>query len=305
MKKKNFPLKEVEELVNKGFSITQLAEKYSTSRPTMSKFLRENNLTTKYNQCLITCQNLNIDEIITLFNVSSTAIKARLLNNNIHLKDNSECHKIYSENIHYFDKIDSYDKAYVLGFICADGYVTNKNSLGITLGIKDKDFIYWYKEQLQSTAPIKETSTTISLVIYSKYIVDRLKSYSIVPNKSLVLNIKEVIQKANISEEFIPAVLLGYFDGDGGIYKAKTGNYCQYNCSVTGTYETCSYYKEYFGNIGFFLKRHKDEKNNYTYQIGGRNRVREGLSHLYQVTNHLSFFFKRKYNRYCELFEKS
>lgn len=34
----------------------------------------------------------------------------------------------------------------------------------------------------------------------------------------------------------------------------------QWSCSVTGTFETCSYYKEYFQNVGFFTKRHPDEK---------------------------------------------
>ena len=95
---------------------------------------------------------------------------------------------------------------------------------------------------------------------------------------------------------------MGYFDGDGGIYKTKTYNtYYQYNCSITGTKETCSYFYLFFGEIGFENKRHKDNKNNTTLQIGGRNQCKKALSKIYQNINDLSFYFKRKYNLYCEL----
>ena len=167
---------------------------------------------------------------------------------------------------------------------------------------KDENIIFWVKKQLKTDKPIQYKSNSTGLVVQNKIITDTLKSYSIIPNKSLKLNIEEVIQKSNIRKDLIPSFLLGYFDGDGGIYKTLTYNkYYQYSCSITGTLETCEYFKKYFNNIGFLVKRFKNDNNNYTYQIGGRNKVKEGLSKIYLDIDKLSFFYQRKYSIYCEL----
>lgn len=155
---------------------------------------------------------------------------------------------------------------------------------------------------METDKPIYYKENSVGLVIQNEKIVKTLNNYGITKNKSLIIDIGDVIKKSNMKEELIPAFLLGYFDGDGGIYKnVSPKGYIQYSCSITGTFETCTYYKTYFDNIGFYTKRHKDNKNNYTYQIGGRNMVRQGLSNIYSVKDNLTFFFKRKYSLYCEL----
>lgn len=198
----------------------------------MSKFLKENGLKTQKNIQLNRCKNINplevcdlynqgktILEISNLYGVSTTTIKNRLKINDIHIRTNSESHKKYSEDFNYFDNIDNYDKSYLLGFICADGWVSNRNELGIEVCKKDKDIIYWFKEQIKTDKPIIEKEKSYGLIVQNERITTTLNSYDIIPNKSLILNIGSVIEKANIKENFIPALLLGYFDGDGGIYK--------------------------------------------------------------------------------------
>lgn len=320
MTRKTFPVEEIKKLLEQNYTIQQLADVFKVSRPTMSKFLKENNLKTIKQKHLQKCQDLNDNEIIALYqnqktisdiaksmNVSTQAIKSRLINNNVHIKTNSESHKKYYEDYEYFNTIDNYDKAYLLGFICADGYVTKRHELGIEVAKKDEVIIYWFQSQLKTNKPIKEKKQkeylSVNLIIQNEKLTTILNEYGIIPNKSLVINIEEMIEKANIQEKLIPAFLLGYFDGDGGIYKSSgaNGNTIQYSCSVTGTLETCSYFKTYFNNVGFITKRNKDNKNNYTYQIGGRNMVKNSLIKLYSIKNNLSFFYKRKYNIYCEL----
>lgn len=281
----------------------------------MSRIIRENSLHTKKNLQLKKCENVDedkicslyiegktINEISKIFGVSTTVIKNRLIKNNISIRDNSSSHKKYKENEEYFDIIDTNDKAYLLGFICADGWVSRNNCLGVEVSKKDSEIIYWIKEQLQSNRPIYEKENSIGITIYSKKIFDTLHSYSIIPNKSLTLDIQKVIELASISEKYLPSFLLGYFDGDGGIYKTKTyDTYYQYSCSITGTKETCSYFYLFFDEIGFENKRHKDNKNNTTLQIGGRNKCKMALSKIYKNVDDLSFYFKRKYDLYCEL----
>lgn len=55
-------------------------------------------------------------------------------------------HKInqWSYNENYFEEINSPEKAYWLGFIWADGYITKTNCFGIELAIKDMEEIYNY-----------------------------------------------------------------------------------------------------------------------------------------------------------------
>lgn len=319
MPKKTFPIEELKQLLEEGLSIQELAGKFGTSHPTMSKFLKENNLKTKRQMQLEKCNQLDTNLIVKMYeegktilgianelNVSNSAIKARLKESNVHIRTNSEAHKKYNEDYEYFNNIDTYDKAYLLGFICADGYVTDRNVLGIGLAIKDKDMVYWFQKQMKTDKPVQEKLDekypSALLEIQNEKLTKVLNNYGIIPNKTLVLDIGSVIQKANISKELIPAFLLGYFDGDGGVYKTLGASFTtQYSCSVTGTLETCEYFKKYFNDIGFITKRHDDNKNNYTYQIGGRNKVKEGLSKLYSIKDNLSFFYNRKYQIYCEL----
>ncbi len=308
--KRTFSVEKIKELIENGYSIQKIADELNTSRPTISKFLKENNLQTKRTKRQKELQKLNSEEIAKKYkeglnvlelekeyNVSNSVIHRILKEQNVQMRTNSESHQKYLRNSHYFDKIDNCDKAYLLGFICADGYVTSRNELGISISSKDKDFIYWFQKQLETNKEprLYNENKYIQLVINDKIIVNKLQEYTIIPNKSLVINIGKVIEKASLNDKQIKAFLLGYFDGDGGIYKTLVDNkYYQYSCSITGTYETCSYYKNYFNNIGFFVKRHKDDKNNYTYQIGGRNKVREGLEKIYSIKNELSFYYERK-----------
>lgn len=59
--------------------------------------------------------------------------------------------------------------------------------------------------------------------------------------------------------------------------------------------------KNIFKTLGFFTKRHPDEKNNYTYCISGRNRVKTALSELYSIKDEIDFFYQRKYEKFVEL----
>lgn len=317
MIKKEFPIPEIQRLIQEeNYSIEKLAFYFKTSRPTMSKYLKEHNIFTQRNlqkhhidilnkeSIIEEYQNGNsIKEIAIKFGVSTTPIKniLRTYDENL-IRTNSESHTKYTCDIHYFDKIDSANKAYLLGFICADGYVTTRHVVGIEVARKDSDVIDFFKNEMKSNKPLISTKQKYGLRLQNEILYNKLLEYDIVPNKSLILDIGEVIRKAQISKDLIPCFLLGYYDGDGGIYKYdKENTTIQFSCSITGTYETCSYFRNFFDNIGFFTKRHQDDKNNYTYQIGGRNQVKKALNKLYNNKELPDFWYKRKYNKFLEL----
>lgn len=69
-------------------------------------------------------------------------------NSEIAKKSNSQKHTKYSCDINYFDNIDTMDKAYLLGFICADGFVAPRNEVGIGVSSKDEDIVLFFQKQL-------------------------------------------------------------------------------------------------------------------------------------------------------------
>lgn len=140
----------------------------------------------------------------------------------------------YSFNENYFEKIDSFDKAYWLGFIAADGYITKstngQNVLGINLGEKEplEKFKFCINSDhpinlYNSTNPYNDTiSNAFRIILVSNKTVNDIEKLGIVERKSLILKFP-----VNISKEYISHYIRGYFDGDGSIYKIKNKYYCE------------------------------------------------------------------------------
>jgi len=113
--------------------------------------------------------------------------------------------------------------AYVLGFITADGYVF-KNPRGSNyLGFisTDREMIVKIRDLIGSNHKIgiKRNSLKNSawkdayiLQIGGKEMVNDLKRFGIVQNKSLIIKFPRV------PEEFLSDFVRGYFDGDGGVH---------------------------------------------------------------------------------------
>lgn len=254
-------------------------------------------------------------EAAKIFNVSEATIKryknkyGLSVNLDIAKQRNSEKHTIYKCDTHYFDKIDTFNKAYLLGFMCADGFVTDRNEVGIEVAEKDKKVVEFFQHELKSNKPIKniERTNAVELRLQNNELAESLKRLGIVPRKSLILNIDEVINRAHLSEEQISVFLLGYFDGDGCISIAhrQSDNKEYFEMNVTGTLETITYFKNYFGH-GTIYKRHQErENNNYTLQFSNNYlTIYNALNKIYCYKDKLTFFFQRKYNLFVQLQNK-
>ena len=67
--------------------------------------------------------------------------------------------RIYKVNENFFKCINTEKKAYILGFICADGHI-DRNRLKIAVSIKDKDILDKIRCAMHSNHPIKEIQRT-------------------------------------------------------------------------------------------------------------------------------------------------
>lgn len=121
----------------------------------------------------------------------------------------------YFFNEKYFDNIDCEEKAYFLGLIMADGFVSDK-SLGIALKSEDGYIL----ERLATTLGMdgyslgnKKNGAQKTIYICSKYLVNSLENHGVTKNKTFTLKFPK------ISEPYMRHFLRGYFDGDGYIGK--------------------------------------------------------------------------------------
>lgn len=116
-------------------------------------------------------------------------------------------------NSSVFSKIDTESKAYWLGFIFADGYVSENSNFELGLGLKDLIHLEKFKEFLQFEGKIYIDNKVgrCRLCFQDVKIVEDLKKTGCINKKSLVLTFPK------IKDELMHHFVRGYFDGDGCI----------------------------------------------------------------------------------------
>jgi hypothetical protein len=130
----------------------------------------------------------------------------------------------------YFDKIDTAEKAYILGFIFADGGIARVNGISYRLDFTQhangRDVLEFIRKQLGYAGPILYDQKSGNYVrdrlqISNRYLAEKLERYGVVPNKSLILE-----KPKNLPNKFIGSFLRGLLDGDGsvGIYSINRTN---------------------------------------------------------------------------------
>lgn len=132
----------------------------------------------------------------------------------------------YTLNEDYFEKLDSKDKAYFLGFIYADGFITKRsqgqNILGITLA--EDEPLEKFKKYINCNKPIgiykkinsySDKSIEHKLALISDKLVSDIEKLGVIERKTLILTFPD------LSKDLIPHFIRGYFDGDGSVFLHK------------------------------------------------------------------------------------
>ena len=300
-------------MYKQGYSASDIHKKYQrkASRGNVWYIIKKAGLPVrKYKRTLLQEQ---IEEIKKLYNggegIESLQKKYKLRPLAKYLKDfgiqkrsRSEVRRKYHINENYFEKIDTEGKAYFLGFIYADGWLTKGRSrLGISLCKKDVDILIKFKEMLGYTGNFtsrrerdfvingktRRSKEQLGLSINNKKIHSDLVKHGLVPNKSLILKFPSGLDK-HLLRHFIR----GYFDGDGSII---LGSNRKWSISMISTY---SFIKECqkiaLEQIKIHLPVSKRGKI-FVFQKGGVNQVKVVLDWLYKDS---TVFLQRKYDRY-------
>lgn len=134
-----------------------------------------------------------------------------------------------------FDIIDTEEKAYWLGFIYADGYVSKRdNSFELSLCPKDIGHLKKFGRFLQYEENVKLRDYRCRFIIANKHFHQVLVKNGIVPQKTTIL---EFPSEEIVPKELIRHFIRGYFDGDGHIShtNARKNNRILYNVELIST----------------------------------------------------------------------
>ena len=171
--------------------------------------------------------NYSGNQLTNYFPVSQVAINNLLRRNGYDAKSASELKRKYPIQEDFFDKIDTQEKAYILGLLYADGWnQTDRNVVGIGLKESDKEILDKITSLIQPTKPLgyykknklkrgfENSQNEYRLVIANKRISERLVELGCGKAKTHNLTFP--------TEEQVPSCLIrhfvrGYFDGDGSV----------------------------------------------------------------------------------------
>lgn len=206
----------------------------------------------------------------------------------------------------YFNIIDTPDKVYWLGFIYADGYISNGNRcgvLGIELNHNDIEHLHKFNICLNSSSKIAlrhkhliiannkfPTDTfTVGVRIFSTEIVNGLLRNGIEFNKTT----KSTFPIVN--EDLFYDFLRGYFDGDGCVYYNNEKNILK--CHITScTSDVLYYISNILNNDGIKNRVYKETERKFRLYITGPKL--NNIKFLDKIYNNSNLFLNRKFYKY-------
>lgn len=244
-------------------------------------------------------------EIATKVNIAYPTINSYLHNLGLRFRPDRG-------NQHYFNNIDSYAKAYIAGFIAADGaLVKTKSTISLTITIRyeDKEVLEFIKKEIGNEHKLQEirrpssydnskTIHHIRYVISSKIIACDLNKLGITQNKSLSMG--NII--TNIPYQYRDAFIIGYFDGDGSVtYRDFSHlNDRGYLCKDYSLYIQIRGTKSFLEGICEHLNITKSHihQNDSIPCLSFANK--KDVVRFFNCYNNLPFYYKRKYDKFLK-----
>ena len=163
--------------------------------------------------------------------------------------------KIDQGNTRYFQNIDTGIKAYLLGFIAADGYIVksgnNTQVFGIQLNLIDEEIIHLLHKEIGNKNKIvyPGNNTMIRFSLANSDLVNDLYNLGITQRKSKTIG--NILK--NIPYEFHKDFIAGYFDGDGSVTVSPKELITTTHISFRGTKELLHPFIETIGLTNYYF----------------------------------------------------
>ena len=231
---------------------------------------------------------------------------------NLPIRSHTEKNKKYFCQDDYFENIDTEEKAYWLGFLMADGFISIKGNgkrVGISLQAKDCDHIIKFQKAIKTNTPIHTYSVTRGykigsmysrIIVHSAKMIDDLISHGCVQQKSNILK-----PPTGVPSELNRHWIRGFMDGNGSITIHKNQYIDSYGIGFVSTDDVLLWIMDVLIKDGILqrtypLDKRKKEQIVSNFTFGGNNLVKQYCDYIYKDA---TVYLDRKYERYIQLTE--
>lgn len=249
-------------------------------------------------------EKLSISSIKKTFRLQFEDVKTILRDNNTYIRSHRESRMTYSYNEDYFSEVNTTEKAYWLGFIYADGFITKKTNgspvFGLTLG--EIEPLIKLNQCLDSNKPIGQykkvnsysnNSIEYKLAFTSPKMVSDLEKWGCVENKTFKLKFPTFLDKS-----LIPHFIRGYFDGDGSVYlhiqKTNGREYISLGTQLCGIESFLRDLAKYISAENCVYKDNRKQTNCYKIQLNSNIRALKLYHYMYRNSDGLYLTRKKE-----------
>lgn len=237
-------------------------------------------------------EKLSHVEIAKLYNVHRETVRRNFKKHNL---KSFNYHNESKHNLDKFFEIKTENDAYWLGFIYADGYVSDKNNFEVSLQKRDTLHLKKLKNYLELSTNISVDNFRCRLIYKNKIFVNNLKNLGVVPRKSLILN----FPYNKIPDNLIRHFIRGYFDGDGciSIYNKQKITMISkvLSISLLGTKDFLDGVRKYSPiQFGKYVKNNGSEN---TLVLSTAHK--KGFIFINWLYQNSTIYLDRKYKKYC------
>lgn len=252
-------------------------------------------------------EGLSLAKFCSKYQLSAAHFGRFLRKNGIHIP-NLQNEVKFNDRI--FDVIDTEEKAYWLGFIYADGYISSIDKAGFEIALKAEDSNHLHKFNRFMEHKHNNVKLGVSKcngkefqrcrwTVRNQHLWDTLNTLGCVPKKSLILQFPDI--SIFSTEDLIVHFIRGYFDGDGCISYANK-EHTKICINIVGTEHMLDCINHYVP-----VKLYKTKKSNTdacSVSLSGTKAFKV-VDYLYK---NASIYLDRKYQRYldfCRIYEES
>lgn len=209
----------------------------------------------------------------------------------------------YKLNEHYLDNIDTQEKAYIFGFLCADGSNSpSKSTISMCLQEGDKDILERMRCCFDSEKPLDFIDYSDKhdfgytyqnqwrLNLFSTYLCKKLKEKGMVPRKSTHLKFPD------INEDLVSHFIRGYFDGNGTIlWDSQRG----LRVGLVSTRDFCLQLQQiFYSSSGINVKLRESSNHNGITTDFVLTKYAESIEFLHWIYKDATIYLQRKHDKY-------